>query len=212
MNVRKLLPIGGIMCILLIVCSVVVGGGTPAPDASASEVMSFYDSHHAREMAAAFVLAAAVPFLVFFAAALVTALWPDEDGVAPVWQLVLVAGSVLAGAALLLGATVHFALADGARHLSPAGLQVLNVIDGDFWMALNAGVAVMLFGAAGSALTRTVGYRRFGWAALVLGVVLFIPFADFLALLATALWIVAMSVVLLRGGSVARYAPAPGLA
>jgi hypothetical protein len=45
---------------------VVIGGNTPEGDPSAAKVTSFYQQHHTREIAAAFVLAAAVPFVVSF--------------------------------------------------------------------------------------------------------------------------------------------------
>jgi hypothetical protein len=212
MSTRKLLPLSGIVTVLLVALAFVIGGSTPDPDASAAKVISFYNAHDAREIAAALVLAASVPFLVFFAVALVTALWPGEAGVRPLWELVLVGGSVLAGGAILLAAAVHFALADSADHLSASGLQVLNVIDGDGWVAWNAGIGVMMLGAAGSLLARAVVSRWLGWIALALGVLLFIPFADFFALLASGLWILVMSVRLFRRPSARAYTAAPGVA
>ena len=103
-------------------------------------------------------------------------------------------------------------VADGADHLSPAGLQVLNLVDGDAWVAWNAGIGVMMLGAAGSLLSRHVASGWLGWSALVLGVLLFVPFADFFALLASALWIVATSLLLFRQAAGAAYAPTPGVA
>ncbi len=213
MSTPKLLPLSGVVSVLVIVLAVVIGGGTPSPDASAAEVMSFYDAHEVREVASALVLAASVPFLVMFAAALAAALWPTHAGVRPVWELVLLAGAALAGGAILFAAAVHFMVADGADHLSPAGLQVLNLVDGDGWVAWNAGIGVMMLGAAGSLLARRVASGWLGWSALVLGVLLFVPIADFFALLASALWILATSLVLFRRQTAgAAYAPTPGVA
>jgi hypothetical protein len=208
MTTRKLLPLSGTISVLLIALAFVIGGSTPDPDASAAKVLSFYSAHDAREIAVALVLAASVPFLVFFAVALATALWPREPAVRPVWELVLVGGSVLAGGAILIAAAVHFALADSADHLAAS---VLNVVDGDGWVAWNAGIGVMMFGAAGSLLSRA-GSRRLAWTALPLGILLFIPFADFFALLASGLWIVATSVVFTRRASAPAYTAAPGVA
>jgi hypothetical protein len=209
---QRLLPLTGVLAVLLVVLSVVIGGATPSPDASAAEVMSFYGAHEVREVAAALVLAASVPFLVLFAVALATVHWPSEPGARPVWELLLVAGSALGGGAILFAAAVHVMLADGADHLSATGLQVLNVADGDSWVAWNAGIGVMMLGAAGSLLSRRAITRWLGWSALVLGIALFVPFADFFALLVSALWIVAVSVALFRRASGPVYAPTPGLA
>jgi hypothetical protein len=194
MTRRKLLPLSGIAAVLLIALSVVLGGSSPDPDASAASVTSFYDAHHGREVAAAFVLAASVPFLAFFVAALATVVWPREPGERPAWELVLVGGGALAGGAILLAAAVHFALADGAKHLSASGLQVLNALDGNSWVAWNAGIGVMMLGAGGSLVSRAAGSRWLARTAVALGILLFIPFADFFALLATGLWILVASV------------------
>jgi len=191
---RKLLPLSGIAAVLLIVLAVVLGGSSPEPDASAASVLSFYDANKARELASAFVLATSVPFLVVFAAALASALWPHEPGARPVSELVLVAGGALAGGTILFAAAVHFALADGAQHLSASALQVLNVVDGDSWVAWNAGIGVMMLGAGGSLLSHASGSRWLARTAAVLGILLFIPFADFFALLASGLWILVASV------------------
>ena len=101
----------------------------------------------------------------------------------------------------MLAAFIHFALADGAeQHLTPTVLQGLNVLDSDTWIAFNSGLGVLMLGAGGTLLSAaaTAGYRRLGWAAAVLGVVLFIPFADFFALLLTGIWIIVTGVMLMR--------------
>ncbi len=198
MSSRKLLPLSGVLAVVLIVLAFVVGGSTPDPNASAAQVMSFYSTHDAREIAASFALATSVPFLVFFAVALASSLWPREAGVRPVWELVLVGGGALAGGTILLAALVHFALVDGADHLSASALQLLNVVDGDGWIAWNAGIGVMMLGAGGSLLSRAAGSRWLGRTGLLLGILLFVPFADFVALLASGLWILAASVALSR--------------
>jgi hypothetical protein len=212
MALRRLLPLSGIVFVVLALLAVVaVSGSTPGSDASAAKVLSFYDAHNVRQGIAAFVLAASVPFLVAFGASLTSTLWPREGDPRPVWQLVLIGGTVLTGAALLLAALIHFALADGGdQRISGSGLQALNVVDNNFWMPLNSALGVMMLGAAGSLLGTLRGYRWLGWAALVLGIALFIPFADFFALLLTLIWIIVTSLMMFRaklGPAVAPQAP-----
>jgi hypothetical protein len=212
MVLKNWLPLSGIVFVVLALVAVVgIGGSTPGSDASAAKVLSFYDEHTVRQGVAAFILAASVPFLVAFGASLATALWPREADKRPVWQLVLIGGSVLTGAALFIAALIHFALADGGdQRISGDGLQALNVLDNDFWMPLNSAFGVMMLGAAGSLLGAALAYRWLGWVALVLGIALFIPFADFFALLLTLIWIIVASVMLFRaklGLPVHRVAP-----
>jgi hypothetical protein len=212
MDIRKLLPLSGVVFVVVLVLGVLVfGGDTPDSNASGGKVLSYYDAHQTGQAVSAFVLAAIVFFLVCFAITLATALWPADAERRPVWEILLIAGSTLTGAVLLLEAAVHFALTDGANNdASASALQALNLIDGDMWVAFNAGLGVMMIGAAGSLIPRAGTYRRLGWAALLLGIVLFVPYVDFLGLLLTLVWIVVVSVMLFRARStLVREAPAP---
>jgi hypothetical protein len=199
MDMKRFLPLSGVVFVVLLVLGILIVGDTPASDASGEEVMSYYKGHQAGQFIGAFVLAASVLFLVFFATSLAAAFSPAEAGRRPVWGLVLVGGSVLAGALFLVTAIAGFALTDGAdQGISGDALQALNVLNSNTWVGFNAGLGVMMLGAAGSLVSRVRTYRWLGWAALVLGVALFIPFADFLALLLSGVWIIVTSVVLFR--------------
>jgi hypothetical protein len=203
MDVRRVFPLSGAVFVALaLIGAVGLGQETPATDASAAEVASFYDAHSVRQAAAAFVLAASVPFLVFFAVSLATALWSEGPDRRPVWQCVLIGGSVLEGAVLLVVASTVFALADGGDNgVSAEALQALNLFAADTWVAFNAAFGVMMLGAAGCVIPRVRAALPvwLGWTALVLGIALFIPFADFIALLLTLIWIIVVSVMLFRG-------------
>jgi hypothetical protein len=195
---QRLLALSGIGFVALAVVAVVaIGGDTPATDASASALASFYDDNGVRQGVGAFVLAAAALFVVLFGVGLATRF--AERGHSPtVWGHVLIAGTILVAGATLVSAFAHFALANGAdENISPVALQALNTLDGNTWMAFNPAFGVMMVGAAGTLLTAGV-MRPLAWIALVLGVAAFIPFADFFALLATLLWIVVAAVVLAR--------------
>ena len=211
MELRRLLPLSGVAAVILVLAAVFIIGSTPGTDASGAKVASYYDSHQARAFVGTFVLAACAPFFVIFAAYLATALSPSEDR-RRLWDLVLVAGSVLAAGAFVLTAFLTFALADMPDKVSGDALQALNILSNDGWVAFNSGLGVMMLGAAGSLLPRVGVYRVLGWVALVLGIALFIPFADFIALLASGLWIIVTSAMLFRERSDARYVAAPNAA
>lgn len=191
MTGKKLLPLSGIVFVVSILATVAgIGGSTPDTDASAATLQSYYDAHHVRQMLAAFLIAAAVPFLVFFGVSL-------AGGGRSFWELVVIVGTGLAATGFVLTALLHFALADAPGNESaPDVVKALGMLDADFWMAVNAALGVLMLGAAGAMLQR--GMRWLGWPALVIGVALFIPFADFFALLLTGAWIIVTSVVLSR--------------
>lgn len=200
MDVRRWMPLSGIVFVALVILAVVVlSGDHPESDASGAEILAFYDAENVRQALAAMVLAAAAPFVVFFVVSLSDRLWPATAARPPLWDRVLVLGGVLTAAGAVAGGWVHFALADGGEQgVSPEAMQALNVLDGDVWLPVSSGLGVLMLGAAGSLLTSARLPRWLGWSALVLGVGLFILFVDFFALILTLVWIVVVSVLLLR--------------
>jgi hypothetical protein len=199
MDVKRLLPLSGAVFVALVVVAVaVLGGSTPSSDSSAAEIASFYDDETIRQGITAFVLAASVPFLVLFGIGLAGAAASRETA-RSFWELVLIAGTVLTGGAVLLVAMLHFALVDAVdQGISGGALQALAALDSNTWMAFSGALGVMMLGAAGILIPRVSGHRWLGRTALLLGVALFIPFADFFALLLTAAWIVVTSVAMAR--------------
>lgn len=180
-----------------------LGGSTPSIGDPAAKIRSFYDDHEARQFIGVFILAASVPFLVIFAAYLAHRVSnPDRRSM---WHLVFVVGTAAAAVAWIVTAFVHFALTDAVdKKLSDGALEALTAIDSDTWIAFNSGLGLMMLGAAGMLLSAavTVGYRRLGWLALILGLALFIPFADFFALLLSGVWIIVTSIMLARSAPV----------
>jgi hypothetical protein len=194
-----LLALSGVAFVILALVAVVgVGGDTPDNEASAQKVLSFYNDHQDRQIIAAFILAASTPFLAIFGACLALAAWPAHSGRRRVWPILLAGGAILTAGSFVLGAFVHFALADAADKAAASTLQGLNVLDSDTWMVWNSSLGLMMLGAAGSLMLYSRAYRVMAWIALVAGLALFIPFADFAAILVTAIWIIVASIMLYR--------------
>jgi hypothetical protein len=214
-NANRLVALSGFGFVILVIAAFSgLGEDTPGGGDPAEKVKAFYAAHQNHQMAAAFVLAAAVPLIVLFSVGLAQALWPVDPARRPFWQIVLIGGGVLAGATFASAALCHFVLADiaGKHAVSTGALQTLNELDSSSWMALDVGLGVLMLGAAGSLVPRGGAQRALGWLALITGVALFVPYADFPALVATGLWILAMSVVLFRGRREPAFAARPGLA
>jgi hypothetical protein len=202
---QKLFHLSGIAFVAVVALSIGVGGSTPGTDDPAAEVVSFYNDNEARQFVTSFLFAATVPFLVLFAVGL-------GRVVSSVWSQVTVAGAILVGSAILATSAIHFALLDAAgNEVTSDAVGALNALEGSTWVAYNAGLGVMMLGAAGVLLSAGV-MRWLGWSALVLGIMLFIPFVDFVALLLTLVWIVGTSIVLARSSTEPRNAVAPAAA
>lgn len=212
MEARRLLPLSGVAFVALVLLPfTLIVSGVPESEASGAELARFYEEDAAREVVATSVFAASIPFLILFAATLAEA-FPSRSRTGAIWERMLVAGSVLAGGAVLLTATVRLALLIAAEgELSHGALEALNAVVGNGWVALNGGLGVMMLGAAGLLLGRAGAYQWAGRAALVLGVALFVPYATFFAGLLTGIWIAVMGIALARGRS-DPYAIAPDTA
>ncbi len=204
MTLRKLLPCSGIALVLLIAFSVVLGGSTPSTTADGTEVASYYDAHQTR----LFIFGLAAFAAVLFASSLARSLRSDEG--TSVWDRVLVGGGVMFASALGFVGAANFAIADSPKKVSAPALQALNLLLNDSWVFWNAALGVFMLGAAGACLTSAAAYRWLGRIAIVLGVAQFIPFADFFALLASGLWIIAATVVMARRGGEPAYGQAAG--
>jgi hypothetical protein len=210
MTANRLLPLSGVVFVALWVLVILIGGtDVPSTTAPANEIASFYSSETVSQGISSFVIAATVPFLVFFAVSLASLSWPGDAGARSFWRWALLGGSFITGAVIMVMALLHFALVDGAdQGISPTALQALNTLDGNTWIAATASLGVMMLGAAGWLLGRARIYDWLGWAALVFGIALFIPFADFVALLLSLVWIIVTSVVLYREPEAERHAAA----
>jgi len=196
---NRWIPLSGIVFVVLVVLDVAAfSNSTPSASSSGSKVAAYYDAHQGREIFAAFLLAASAPFLALFGVQLASAL-RQTRATSELWRRLLTVGTAVAAAMVLLAALIHFALADSADHLAGDGIRALNYVDSDGWIAWNAALGIMMLGAAGLLLTaERLLPRWLSWVALAAGILLFIPFADFFALLVTLLWIAVVSVMLWR--------------
>ena len=202
-SASRLLPLGGVVFVALVLVAFVgLGGDTPGSGDSAATINAFYDAHRGNSIAAALLVAAAAPFLVLFGVSLAAVLWPTDAGRRPFWQIMLAGGSAVGGAGWIIAAFVHLALVDAADqrgHFPGGALQALNVLDANSWVAFNSGMGVLLLGAGGALIARRV-HVVLGWVALAIGILLFIPYADFAGLILSGLWVIVTSVQLYRRG------------
>ena len=187
--------LGGAVSVLLLVGAVVVVGNSgPESAAAGEEVARIYAGEEVRHGFAAFALVAAAPFLLVFALALAGI--GTTAGRPSLWERLTVAGGAVAATLLLLAGWIHFTLVDVADEAAPEALQALNAADATLWLPFNAGLGLLLLGAAGTLLGRRLLPPWIGWVAVVLGVALFFPYAGFFALLVTLLWIPLVGVLL----------------
>jgi hypothetical protein len=196
MKARQLLTLSGLAsAILLTIAFAGFSQTTPETSETAAQVKAFYVDHASRQQAAAYLVALAVPFLIFFAAAVRAALIESGDGKSRLWANLFFGGALMAGVGFLVSAGFHLALTSSPEDFSASSMQALNALDSESWVAFAGGLGIMLFGAAGAMLPAASGVRWLGWIALVLGVLIFTPVGLF-AFMGSGLWIALTSVAL----------------
>ena len=200
MRIRALLPLSGIAFVFLTVIGVVISGSSPAPDAPADEVVSFYADHENRARTGIWFFAFAMPFLPLFASSLAGLQRPEGQDSRMAWRRLLLAGAAIMSATLGVAITTQLALADSSTEtqIAPEVMQALNVIASYVVYALLPATGTMMLGAAGWLLGRERVHGWLGWAALVLGIGLFVPFIGVLALILSLVWIIVASITLFR--------------
>lgn len=197
----RVAPLTGLVAVALTAAGFLLFGDTPALDAPGRQVRSYYDDHQAQVGVSLYLLVLASVFFVFFAAHLarvVRGLTNAGDWL----HRVVLAGGVLIAVGFLAGATLTLALLDLADEptATNAALQALNAVNEDFFIPFAAGMGLMLL-AAGLATVRAADAplpRWLSWAALVIGVLTFIPWVGYFAFLAAGLWVAVVSVLLAR--------------
>ncbi|HZT95112.1 MAG TPA: hypothetical protein VE985_11620 [Gaiellaceae bacterium] len=197
---------GVAFAVLLFVGGLVVGGSTPDSDASAQHVVTFYESHRGSQQASVFLIAYALVFGLFFAAALRSFLRSRSTehsliglGVSGMTVLA-VGGATIAG--------INFAAADVPGKISPTAEQALNVLQNDVFFGLLIGTAVFLIGN-GLAIARSAALPRWlGWVAFAFGIVAVTPIGWIVLIIALPLWsLIVSALMFLR-----QAAPAPAVA
>ncbi|WP_329290463.1 hypothetical protein [Streptomyces pseudovenezuelae] len=197
----RVAPLTGVVAVALTVAAFLLLGDTPGVGASGREVRSFYDDHRAQTGVSLYLLVIAAVLFVLFAAYLARAVRDLPPGGEWLHRVVL-AGGVLIAAGFLVGAALTLALLDLSDKSSatPAALQTLNAVNEDFFIPFVAGMGLMLL-AAGLATVRSGDSplpRWLSWAALVLGVLVFVPWVGFFAFALAGVWVIIASVLLGR--------------
>ncbi|MEU9171387.1 hypothetical protein AB0D34_26900 [Streptomyces sp. NPDC048420] len=193
-------PLTGVVAVALTVAAFLLLGDTPGTGATGREVGSYYDDHQAQVAVGLYLLVIASVLFVFFAAYLARAV---RDVPLGGWlHRVVLAGGVLLAAGFLVGSTLTLALLDlsDKSAVAPGALQALNAVNEDFFIPFVGGMGLMLL-ATGLAAVRGTGSplpRWLSWAALVLGVLVFIPWVGFFAFMLAGVWVIVASVLLAR--------------
>jgi hypothetical protein len=183
----KIAPLFGLLFVLFVLASVLVGGNTPATNASQVSILHYYRTHKHQVGISALLIPPAVVFgLIWFS---YLRNWLQRRDVDPRWGILTFAGGVLFAVTGGIAGGVLIALNDAPDHLTLSSAQTLNYLQSDMTSILGSMAFGLMAIAAGVAILKSAVLPTWlGWVSLVLGILGLLPFGDFFALPAIGVW------------------------
>jgi hypothetical protein len=187
-------PLAGVLFVVLLIASFVVGGEPPDFDDPAAEIVEHYVDNEGSIIAGAILSGLAAATLIFFAGIFRRVLRAAE-GENGTLSLVAFAGALMIAVGGAFDATLSFAIVESADDIEPTSVQTLQALwDNDF-MPLAVGNLVFLLASGLSILRHAAVSKWFGWVAVVVAVLSITP-VGFVAFVVAALWVIVLSIVL----------------
>jgi hypothetical protein len=184
----RIAPLFGVLFVAFVLASVLVGGNTPATNASPVSILHYYRTHKHQVGISALLIPPAVVFgLIWFS---YLRNWLQRRDVDPRWGILTFAGGVLFAVSGGIAGGVLIALNDALDHLTLSSAQTLNYLQSEDMTSILGSMAFGLMAiAAGVAILKSAVLPTWlGWVSLVLGILGLLPVGDFFALPAIGVW------------------------
>jgi hypothetical protein len=181
--------------------AIILGEGQDATKKTADELVTYYRDHDTEQTIGALLIGVAAITLLFWAGQLRRVL-RDAEGPTGILSAVAFAGAIVFAGGAIVGATIHFALADYSNNtdvVDPLVFQALNAFDWDNFLFFPVGLGTMLLASGISTLRHGALPKWLGWGAIVLAITFATP-AFPVGLFGTALWVLVVSIIWLMRG------------
>ncbi len=202
----KVAPLLGLLFVVFVLASVLLSS-TPNTSDSPATILHYYQSHQNQIRVAAFLVAPAVVFGLFWFSYLRN--WLQRPDVNERWGAVTFAGGILfAVLGGVAGGTLD-ALVDTPKNLTASTATALNFLQSDLPFILASIAFGVMAIAAGIAMIKSQYLPTWlGWVSLVLGILGALPIGDFFALPAVGVWtLLLIGVIWFRADPEGRLAP-----
>jgi hypothetical protein len=201
MNRQWWTPLTGVAFVVLVIVGIAIQGEAPDVDESAQAIVDHYSDNADAVRIGTLITAWAVVLWLFFAGTVRRVLRAAE-GAGHTLSAVAFGGAVIFAVGAAIDGMISFALAESAEDIDPVAVQALAALWENDFLPFVIGLATFLLATGLSIIRHGALPKWLGWIAIVLGVVALTP-VGFVAFLASALWVIAASVVLTlreRGG------------
>jgi hypothetical protein len=189
-----MIPLTGVLFVLLLILSFIVGGEPPDADEPVQEIVDHYVDNKDEIWLGAGIGVAAALSLLFFAAYLRKVFRAAEGPGGMLSPLVLAAATIIAvGAGVDM--TISVALAEAADDIDPIAVQSLQALwDNDF-VPIQIGILLLLLSSGLSIVRYGALPKWLGWVAIVVAVIGITPIG-FAAFPLGGLWLLTVSILL----------------
>lgn len=193
-RLRRWAPLTGALAMVLVIVGFVIAGEPPDGDASAREVVKFFTDKQDATMLGSALEALSAIALLFFVVHLAQRVRAGGEKYHTMANAVLVGGAVAATGFAIDGA-FRFALADTAGDIDPSASQAINALWSDFFFPMIVGIVVLILATIIASYHTRLLPRWLVWLGALICVVAITPIG-FLGAIASAVWIIIVSILL----------------
>jgi hypothetical protein len=199
------LPLTGVVAVALWIIGIfVIESASPGSDASADEILAYFDDDAGSIFAGVFLFALGTAFFVWFLGSLRAAFLAAEGQPGRLTAVAFVGGvgKAVFDMGVMGGMAAGAIAADEADSLAPEAAQTLFFVDDAFFIGAEFMALVFMAAAAALILTTRALPVWLGWLAVVIAVgLLVIPIGWAFLLFGVPLWVLLASVALFLGAS-----------
>ncbi|MEV6106597.1 hypothetical protein AB0M28_18040 [Streptomyces sp. NPDC051940] len=205
---ERFLPVSGFIAAVLFALPMFLTGSLPTASDDPAKMVRWFEDHQNAASVAGLSLAYFAVFMVFFTVGLRQALRSGEPGEST-YSSAAFAGGLLVAFTQLLSAAGLMGAATAADKGQRAAVTTMGFADEFGWIPWAAGSAVLLIGAGLGGMRTAVLPKWLGVVTAILGVLCLTGPTGIGVFMLTPLWLIAVSVVLLRRVRAGNGAPVP---
>ena len=195
MNKERLLPLTGLLFVVLLILSFVIGGEPPDADDPVQEIIDHYVDNDDAIWASTIVGGLAVVSLLFFASYLRKLFAAAEGPGHGVLSALVLTGATIMAVGAGIDMTISVSLVEAVEDIDPAAVQALQALwDNDF-MPVAIGIVVLLLSSGLSIVKYGALPKWLGWIAIVIAVIGMTPIG-FFAFPLGGIWVIITSILL----------------
>jgi hypothetical protein len=192
----KWAPASGTLAGLLVAIAFFASPHSPGDNASATQVISWYGSHHTSDFVFDLIGGLAILFLVLFAVGLARQVRTGDRWLAHG----ALAAAVFGGVGFLTSIGFDTVLAQNHNRLTVASAQTLSLLENDYFLPILVGFALFGILTGLAVVAGRILPKWMGWVMFAFGLACLAGPVGFFGVLATLLWVLVAGIWMVKQG------------